>query len=131
MAYLASFDPVTGKVDGYYPTHEIHYPELPPTECLIELTDEEWLHRIDHQHWYVEGGKMIAKMPPPPTLDELKERKRSELRMACRREIEKGYEDETVLDPHALFADCKHRLNAAIGEVNTAKSAGDLDAIVF
>lgn len=64
MPQYAQFDPTAGSpapVTGWYDTDILHYPNLPPESCLVQMTGAEWaMHFIDPNGWSVKDGRLIA-----------------------------------------------------------------------
>jgi hypothetical protein len=72
MPQYAQFDPIAvqpAPVLGWYDTDALHYPTLPAANALLQLTADQWAHRMD-QPWGVQNSTLVPYTPPvvPPTL---------------------------------------------------------------
>jgi len=76
MTYYAQYDhSVTPQslVLGWYDTGMFFYPNLPPINDLLELTQNQWDNRTT-ETWAVENGALVIytpPSPPPPTQQQL------------------------------------------------------------
>jgi hypothetical protein len=65
MPRFVHFDPAApaGPVLGWYDTDELHYPNPPPEEARIAVSDAVWDRRMDSA-WRVEAGQLVEVAPP-------------------------------------------------------------------
>jgi hypothetical protein len=67
MTRYAQFDPTVSSpspVVGWYDTDEFDYPKLPAAKGLLQLTDEQWLARVENPSgWAVSDGELIPFTP--------------------------------------------------------------------
>lgn len=71
MPKYAYFDPTVpspSPVIGWYDADGIDYPNLPPSDHLVVMTDDAWAHRFDTLQMAVANGEVVAYTPPPPVL---------------------------------------------------------------
>ena len=105
MRYV-HYDVNTGAILGFY-DEEIHgkrfiededgnlikNPDCKTPDDVIEITDDEWRTCLEQQgDWKVDvAQKKLVYSPYVPTFDELKQRKKAEIKRAFEEELKKGY----------------------------------------
>ncbi|MDT3721406.1 phage tail assembly chaperone [Pseudomonas oryzihabitans] len=66
----AHFDPISRAILGWLDTEAFSYPELPPQEQLIEVSDTDWDLRTG-DCWYLDTGDLVTQAPAVDPLLEL------------------------------------------------------------
>jgi len=100
-------------VIGWYNTDDFEYPNMPPTEDLLGLTQAQWERRFDTP-FVCNGELVVAPAPVPPTAAELFSQSKTQYQDAVQTYIistaqKKGYRDDVSCasyfsDPHQPFA---------------------------
>jgi hypothetical protein len=64
MTQFARFNPAAvspSPVTGWYDTAVFAYPDLPPSNALVQTTEQQWQQHFDNPNgWTVNSGKLMA-----------------------------------------------------------------------